>query len=656
MRLKFLTSINSGLLVAVCLSLTATLWWSQRAMQQPITLMQQYLTLTEHFGRQVSIPTLEYLESGNALLQKQAEQALQELSADLASLPPHIAEGLEPSLNQLIQFTQHELLAAGKLAGNPSGLLLQAEREIADTLNQLMRYADSASHHEASQYQTPLFAALRHLQRLSHARERLLSNHEDSLLIEVQRELEQLQRNNQQLQSLELLEVYEESSSHSNSFSTLLGLAASDPHETLNADQGIALKRNLQSLLQRYSRELERTRELIQQRQQLANQAHQQLSAIQHAFAGMQGLVGDEQQRIQSDLYWMQGIMIGLILLAALLIDRLQRHLAQGLRALAPALQAWAAGDFRQPLISNTRLQELQAMTASLNQLRQFLVDLSLSIHEHAGAIASSGRSLSTLNSSLHADAQQQVEETGLIRDSLSQLEATIQNVTESTQHAASAGRDADQAVHQGQLLIAASLSGLHELVEAVRSNAQRTAMLAQETGSISQFLSVIRSIAEQTNLLALNAAIEAARAGETGRGFAVVAEEVRSLALRTAGATGEIEKLISRLQEAASHSVQAMHNQVERAEHTAQRAAVADEALNRIVSSISAIADMARRIASASEQQEQNASAIRAHGEGIHKRGKDNLERIAQSRAQADALLHLSEQLSGRLESVHLD
>ena len=66
----------------------------------------------------------------------------------------------------------------------------------------------------------------------------------------------------------------------------------------------------------------------------------------------------------------MQGVMIGLILLIALLIDTLQRRLARTLTSLAPALSTWAEGDFAEPIELGKTNRELHDIQESLNRLR----------------------------------------------------------------------------------------------------------------------------------------------------------------------------------------------------------------------------------------------------------------------------------------------
>ena len=126
MRLKLLTNLNTLLLVAVCLALGATLWWSQKALERPYLLMERYLGLSQQFQNEVARNVEDYLTSGDALRLSGASQAIDSVQKQLGELPPALADTLRPSLSGLDEFSKTDLLAAGKLAGDPQALLLQA--------------------------------------------------------------------------------------------------------------------------------------------------------------------------------------------------------------------------------------------------------------------------------------------------------------------------------------------------------------------------------------------------------------------------------------------------------------------------------------------------------------------------------------------------
>ncbi|MGR6586655.1 methyl-accepting chemotaxis protein [Stutzerimonas zhaodongensis] len=646
MRLKSLTTLNTLLLVAICFALGATLWWSERALERPYQLMGQYLSLSQRFQHQVADNIQDYLSSGDALRHKAALTELEGLAADVSALPGPFANRLQPSLEQLHQFAATELLAAGKLAGDPQGLLLQAEREIAGVLEQLHRYAAQGQHEAVTRYQQPLFEASRQLLRLSHARAKLTASGNDELAAEVKQALQAITKEAQTLQALPLLGVASEQKSGASTFAALLDLDEQAPAQTAE-DQGIAFKRDLSSLLTRYPGELQRTRGLIEQRLKLMDSTEQKVASLQIALDDLEPEIRAEHSRIQAEVRLIQGTIIALILLVALAIDRLQRQLTRSLGQLAPALSAWAGGDFEKPIDIRSKTPELVEIGTSLNQLRSYLLTLVGTLRQHAQEVTGNSRSLAEMSNDLHQGASRQSSDTAQIRDALGELEATIQDVATSADQTAEAGRAAGHAVTQGQQVIGRSLTGLHGLVSEVQSNALAIERLADETGTIGKVLIVIRSIAEQTNLLALNAAIEAARAGEQGRGFAVVADEVRTLAQRTSGATEEIQLLIGSLQTAAHQSVQAMRIQVNHAEETAQLAETADSALNQIVVTIGSIEQMAAQIALATAQQSEAVSEIRGHSERIHQLGDSNLTHISRGREQSEQMLHLASELN---------
>nr|WP_191485830.1 methyl-accepting chemotaxis protein [Pseudomonas sp. FEN] len=653
MRLKLLTNLNTLLLVTVCLALGATLWWSQQALERPYQLMERYLSLSQQFQNQAARNIEDYLGSGDALRLSSASQAIEHLDKDLGALPPDMTATLRPSLAALNDFSKTDLLAAGKLAGDPQALLLQAERELGANLEQLGQYATGAKAPGAADYLPPLLAASSHLTKLSLARDKLVSSGRSELATDVERELASIRSQAEILEALPLLGVTASSESNTDDFSAMMGLENTE--KAVVQDTGVDLKRELHSLLSRYPAELTRTREQIQKRADLAAATHLKINAVQQAIAALEPVVRAQHGKIQGDVRLLQGVMIGLILLIALLIDTLQRKLSRVLSNLAPALSIWAEGDFSRDIHLGKTNRELRDIEASLNRLRAYLVDLVGTIRQNAEEVAGSSRALADLSGGLHTGAERQAGDTAQIRDALGELEATIQQVAGDASQAADASRSAGSAVEHGQKVIGLSLTGLHALVGEVQGNAQMIEQLAEESATIGGVLTVIRSIADQTNLLALNAAIEAARAGEMGRGFAVVAEEVRSLAQRTAGATGEIQTLIAGLQSAARQSVEGMRAQVEHAEATASQAQAADGALDKIVGAIQTIAETAVRIADVTAQQSGAVSEIRDHSERIHQLGGDNLLRIGEGRSQGERLLVLGGQLHTAVQAFRV-
>ncbi|MBY0310876.1 MAG: methyl-accepting chemotaxis protein [Phycisphaerales bacterium] len=189
------------------------------------------------------------------------------------------------------------------------------------------------------------------------------------------------------------------------------------------------------------------------------------------------------------------------------------------------------------------------------------------------------------------------------IAASAEEMSASVTEVAREAAKAADAAAESGKIAGEGGEVVLETVNGMKAIDTAVTESAQSVQELGARGQQIGDVIKVINDIADQTNLLALNAAIEAARAGEHGRGFAVVADEVRKLAERTTKATEEIAGSITSIQQETASAVEKMNHGTKQVRVGVERAGVAGESLERIVSGAKEVAGMIQSISAAAEE-----------------------------------------------------
>jgi methyl-accepting chemotaxis protein len=217
-----------------------------------------------------------------------------------------------------------------------------------------------------------------------------------------------------------------------------------------------------------------------------------------------------------------ENLIIGLIgslltvLLVYFLITKLVTNPVKEIKCQAEAI---AQGDLTRWLKLKSQ-DELGDLTDSFIQTTRYL-NKTIGIVEESSLRLAEGAS----------EQASAVEETS---SSMEQILATMKNNAEK-------GREGKSHMDETKEIVTEAKVSMDELIGSL----EETSAASDDIGKI---IKTIQELAFQTNLLALNAAVEAARAGDAGSGFAVVAEEVRNLAMRSAKAAQDTEKLIENI------------------------------------------------------------------------------------------------------------
>ena len=320
---------------------------------------------------------------------------------------------------------------------------------------------------------------------------------------------------------------------------------------------------------------------------------------------------GDAAHAAYQKAVWALGLGLLLATLCALALSIvITRLIVSPIRQAVGSAERVAQGDLTLP-IQSSRRDEVGQLLQALGGMQRSLKD---TVQQMAGAssqLAAAAEELHAVTEESSRGQVRQHDEVQQAATAVNQMTAAVEEVARNAASTSTASQDTSREAQQGREQVQQAAQAMAVMTGEITDSTQKVQTLEGQVREIGKLLEVIRGIAEQTNLLALNAAIEAARAGEQGRGFAVVADEVRALAHRTQGSTGEIERMMSAVRSSAEEAVGAMHKSQSLADSTQARANRAGEALDRIAAGVAQIEERNLVIASAAEEQAQVAREV---------------------------------------------
>ncbi|KPW09649.1 methyl-accepting chemotaxis protein [Pseudomonas savastanoi] len=344
-----------------------------------------------------------------------------------------------------------------------------------------------------------------------------------------------------------------------------------------------------------------------QRGQALGAQGNVAVAALYKAQDEIQVALQDRLDSRYTSLLELRQMMIAMCVIVGLLLlyafSSIYRALRIAIDSLLGVTRRLADGDLsaRVQVVSKDEVADIgNGLNLMAEAFSSSISHMDRTSYELSDVAARLGTSIGLAKQSMNA----QQAETEQVATAINEMTASVADVAQNTEGAASAADEANTASRNGLRLMHQAHTTIQALADEVEVSAQKVQALALHSQSIGGVIQVISTIADQTNLLALNAAIEAARAGEQGRGFAVVADEVRTLASRTQASTEEIRSIIQQLQSATDAAVQQMQAGQHKAQACISAASEASGSLSSISEGVERIVEMNTQIASAAVQQ----------------------------------------------------
>ena len=287
----------------------------------------------------------------------------------------------------------------------------------------------------------------------------------------------------------------------------------------------------------------------------------------------------DNNEKVYSRILYVSICLIIVTSIIALIIAfYISRQFVQRISLVSNRAKEIAEGNLSLESIEAKGKDELKDLAENLNLMQESLIKIVSEAHSSSQQVAASAEQLSattqqnmTAAESIAFISQSNVEKSGTqlenltqIKESLTNLDSTLQSVVQKMNEMDSISRATFEKAQYGTHVV----QDINDQIELISTSSKETGIsvenLSEKSKKIGNIVNMITEIAEQTNLLALNASIEAARAGESGKGFAVVANEVKKLAVESRNFADQIFQMVKEMQENVQRVIESIRAESE--------------------------------------------------------------------------------------------
>lgn len=517
---------------------------------------------------------VEYLQTGDVALLSRAKKQLTLIVKQAQGLNiDELSKQIDSQAKALGHNIDTKFRGMGKLSGDPLVLLRNGEHEMLAINNDLANYVQNTkvlSLKEQFNYLIKTQVIGKLLADLVSAREAIFIQQQPNIQ-SIKPLLTELKNLGRFLSTQPALAIFAENDDDLfDESEDLLG----DSEE--KQDLSLEAINELQSLFNRYQREVESTLVQQEQRQIGLSLLAKQVGNIEKSILQGEANIARQQEKINEQL---NIIVIGLLifLVIFLLANYWLQHsvILKPLRNLRDSFVQLVEQGKVDNITNIDKRTEFGEISTSfnymVNKLAQDDKDKAQQLDLVAKALTTMESQVQSIYQSSHTTSEH-VQGARKIMEALGEATETVNTLSGQVVNNAQATKKAMEVSqhHVSQVLAASESTNL-----AAKESKEAITSLFHSVESVTSIVDVISAIADQTNLLALNAAIEAARAGEHGRGFSVVADEVRQLAGKTQESLKQISTRLNQLQ-SASNSIEGIINDIEKASHN-QRI-IADE------------------------------------------------------------------------------